>query len=89
MISEEMISRAHAEYHRVLGDPNRSDPMRAALLAALGENYVVVKKEPTREMVLAGGQEVIKLRTMSASFAAIKIYCAMLSAATSQNGGEK
>lgn len=34
-ISDEMIRVAHAEYHKVLGDKNRSDPMRAALTAAL------------------------------------------------------
>ena len=34
-VTEAMVERAHAEYHKVLGDPNRSNPMRAALEAAL------------------------------------------------------
>lgn len=35
IVTDEMVARAHAEYHRVLGDATRSDPMRAALQAAL------------------------------------------------------
>lgn len=35
-VSDEMVRVAHAEYHKVLGDAKRSDPMRAALEAALG-----------------------------------------------------
>jgi HPt (histidine-containing phosphotransfer) domain-containing protein len=33
MITDQMVTLAHAEYHKVLGDPNRSNPMRAALEA--------------------------------------------------------
>lgn len=35
-VTEAMVARAHAEYHKVLGDPNRSNPMKAALEAAIG-----------------------------------------------------
>ncbi|MFI3902554.1 hypothetical protein [Ochrobactrum sp. S1502_03] len=34
-VSEQAVQAAHAEYHKVLGDSNRSNPMLAALAAAL------------------------------------------------------
>lgn len=38
-VTDAMVAKAHAEYHKVLGDKNRSDPMRAALTAALAEMW--------------------------------------------------
>lgn len=43
-ITDDMVARAHAEYHRVLGDANRSDPMRAALQAALARSQHVTRQ---------------------------------------------
>ena len=41
-----MVAKAHAEYHKVLGDKNRSDPMRAALTAALAEMWRAIEEAP-------------------------------------------
>ena len=45
-VTDAMVAKAHAEYHKVLGDKNRSDPMRAALIAALAEMWRAVS-DPT------------------------------------------
>src|SRR3569623_363940 len=39
-VTDEIVNVAHAEYHKVLGDKNRSDPMRAALESALADHVV-------------------------------------------------
>ena len=41
-----MVAKAHAEYHKVLGDKNRSDPIRAALTAALAKMWRPIEEAP-------------------------------------------